>query len=105
MLGRVLKQVGFTDMEVLESWLGRILVIPESSIYAGLKNAGHIFHEDLFADCYSPIGRESKSPGMLMKVIILQFFDNVSDREAEERAAFDLRWKYALGGGAWRSRI
>jgi transposase len=97
MLGRILKQISFGHIEVLESWVGK-LAISEHSIYAGLRNANHIFRDDLFADCYSPIGRESKSPSMLMKVIILQFVDNVSDREAEQRAAWDVRWKYALGG-------
>lgn len=97
MLGRMLKQIGFGHIEALESWVGK-LAIPEGSIYAGLRNANHIFRDDLFADCYSPIGREAKSPSLLMKVIILQFVDDVSDREAENRAAWDIRWKYALGG-------
>jgi len=97
MLGRTLKQIGFMDIAMLESWIGG-LGLPEDSIYVGLKNADHIFRDDLFADCYSPIGRESKSPALMLKAIMLQFFHNISDREAELCAKYDLRWKYVLGG-------
>lgn len=97
MLGRIRQQIGLGDIEVLESWSGP-LNIPEDSIYAGLKKADHIFRDDLFADCYSRIGRGSVPPSLLMKVIILQFFDKVSDRKAEKCAAYDLQWKWALGG-------
>ena len=42
-------------------------------------------------------GRPAKSPAMLTMVTILQRRENLSDREAEERVRYDLRWKYALG--------
>lgn len=97
MLGQAHKQVGFMDIDVLESWVGG-LGLPEDSIYVGLKNANHIFRDELFADCYPPIGRRSKSPSLLLKAIILQFVHNISDRQAEASSKYDLRWKYVLGG-------
>ena len=49
-----------------------------------------------FADLFSHTGRPSDSPALLSKVLLLMYHDNVSDREAEGRAKFDLRWKVAL---------
>jgi transposase len=42
-------------------------------------------------------GRPAKSPALLTMVTILQRREDLSDREAEERVRYDLRWKYALG--------
>lgn len=42
-------------------------------------------------------GRPAKSPALLTMVTILQRRENLSDREAEDRVRYDLRWKYALG--------
>ncbi|KUK63248.1 MAG: Transposase IS4 family protein, partial [Desulfotomaculum sp. 46_80] len=49
----------------------------------------------LFADAYSFSGRPSIPPSRLIKVILLQFYDKVSGREAEKRARYDLRWELA----------
>ena len=52
--------------------------------------------EDL-ADMYDERrGRPSIPPSLLSGVLILQYFDDVSDREAADRVRFDLRWKLAL---------
>jgi transposase len=73
--------------------------VPEDSINAALGREEEIFRDELFADAYVQVGQPSKSPALLCKVLILQFLDNCSDREAEERARYDLRWKKALGVG------
>ncbi len=72
-------------------------LVPENTFYYGLSSAGHIFTEELFKDCYSDIGRSSIDPAFMVKVILLQFHDRVSDREAWNRAKYDLRWKFSLG--------
>jgi len=41
-------------------------------------------------------GRPSLPPSMMGGVLLLQFYDDVSDAEAVERVRFDLRWKVAL---------
>jgi hypothetical protein len=43
------------------------------------------------------MGRPSIPPSLLMKTVLLQARDDVSDREAARRAAKDLDWKRALG--------
>lgn len=71
-------------------------LVPKDGIYHGLAGADDIFRDELFASAYSSIGRPATSPGMLTKVLLLQFHDNASDRQAEEHALYDLRWKHAL---------
>jgi len=96
MLGRKKTQLSFTDIDVLQAWEQKPIV-PENSIYYGLSQASDIFKDELFADAYSFSGRPSIPPSRLIKVLLLQFYDKVSDREAENRARYDLRWKVALG--------
>lgn len=96
MLGYKKNQLKFTDMDVLQTWEQKPIVL-ENSLYYGLSQANEIFKDELFADAYSFSGRPSIPPSRLIKVLLLQFYDKVSDREAENRARYDLRWKVALG--------
>jgi len=96
MLGRKKDQLKFTDIDTLQTWEQKPIV-PKDSIYYGLSQANEIFKDELFADAYSFSGRPSIPPSRLIKVLLLQFYDKVSDREAENRARYDLRWKMALG--------
>ena len=93
MLGKQDNQTSFLD---IESWLPIPLVDP-NSIYGLMAQWGNRLIIDTdFADLFSHTGRPSDSPALLSKVLLLMYHDNVSDREAEERAKFDLRWKAAL---------
>jgi transposase len=71
----------------------------DSSFYALLAALGDaIVKDEDFADCYATgMGRPSIPPSLLMKTVLLQVRDDVSDREAARRAAKDLDWKRALG--------
>lgn len=93
MLGNQDNQTGFLD---LESRLSIPLIEP-NSIYGLIAQWGNRLIIDTdFADLYSHTGRPSDSPALLSKVLLLMYRDDVSDREAEEQAKFDLRWKVAL---------
>ena len=62
------------------------------------QHRGELFHDEDFAECYSPdTGRPSVPPSLLATALVLQRHDNVSDEEAKARADYDLRWKVALG--------
>jgi hypothetical protein len=51
-----------------------------------------------FAECYSSrMGRPSIRPSLLAKVMLLQHRTGLSDEQAMEAVAWDLRWKVALG--------
>ena len=59
---------------------------------------GELFRDEDFAGLYSPkMGRPSVPPSLLATALVLQAYDHASDEEARQRAAYDLRWKVALG--------
>jgi transposase len=59
---------------------------------------GELFKDEEFAELYSrDWGRPSVPPSLLATALLLQIHDRVSDEEARQRAAFDVRWKVALG--------
>jgi Transposase domain (DUF772) len=45
----------------------------------------------------SPLGGRSVPPSILAVVMVLQPLEGLSDREAADRYAFDVRWRYAAG--------
>ena len=42
-------------------------------------------------------GRPSVAPSRMIRLVLLQWYDQVSDDEAVQRTKYDLRWKTALG--------
>ena len=56
-----------------------------------------LFKDDDLAEMYcAGNGRPSIPPSLMCGVLLLQFYDDVSDREAVERMKYDMRWKVAL---------
>jgi transposase len=73
--------------------------VPYASLYAVLfRESRRLFPDDAFADLYGVRGRPSVPPLVVAVVMVLQRFEGLSDREAVERFAYDVRWKYASGG-------
>ena len=71
----------------------------EKSIYRLLHEECHrLFADERFSDLFESRGRRSVPPRIVAVVMVLQRLEGLSDREAVERFAFDLRWKYAAGG-------
>ena len=71
----------------------------ERSLYGLLhRECFELFPNELFADLFTDIGRRSVPPMVVAVVMVLQRLEGLSDREAVDRFAFDLRWKYAAGG-------
>jgi hypothetical protein len=72
--------------------------LPERSIYRLLHaERDRLFPDELFADLYVHHGRRSVPPSILAVVVVLQRLEGCSDREAVDRFAYDLRWRYAAG--------
>jgi hypothetical protein len=73
--------------------------LPDGSFYALLAEHGdRIVRDEDFVECYSArMGRPSIPPSLLAKVMLLQHRTGVSDEQAMESVAWDLRWKVALG--------
>jgi hypothetical protein len=73
--------------------------VPADSIYALLHRECHrLFPDAEFADLFTDVGRRSVPPMIVAVVMVLQRLEGCSDRDAVERFAFDVRWKYAAGG-------
>jgi hypothetical protein len=72
--------------------------LPEGSVYRFLaRERARLFPPELFADLFQPTGRRSVPPSILAVVMVLQRLEGLSDREAADRFAFDMRWRYAAG--------
>jgi Transposase DDE domain/Transposase domain (DUF772) len=72
--------------------------LPEGSVYRFLaRERARLFPPELFADLFEPTGRRSVPPSILAVVMVLQRLEGLSDREAADRFAFDVRWRYAAG--------
>ena len=73
--------------------------VGRDSLYGFLAQERHrLFRDEDFADLYKKDwGRPSVPPSQLCIALVLQAKDGVSDDEAIQRSAFDLRWKVALG--------
>ena len=72
--------------------------VPTESFYARMGAVNDVlFQDDDLAGLYcEDNGRPSLPPSLLSGIILLQFYDDVSDGEAIDRLKFDLRWKVAL---------
>jgi hypothetical protein len=74
--------------------------LPEGSIYRLLaEHGGALFGDEYFADLFkrSRLGRPTVPARVVATVMLLQAYEGLSDREACDRLAFDLRWKAAAG--------
>jgi len=93
-LGRRNPQTSFFDGDrVYLDHVGR------NTFYAFLAREGQeLFKDGDFAELYDKrLGRPSVPPSRLCVALILQYYDGCSDQEASDRAAYDQRWKVALG--------
>ena len=74
--------------------------LPEGSVYRLLAEHGAaLFGDEYFADLFkrSTLGRPTVPARVVATVMLLQAYEGLSDREACDRLAFDLRWKAAAG--------
>ena len=94
-MGRENRQGRFDDAMLL---VGDRL--PIGSTYRLLaEHGGVLFGEEYFADLFkrSVLGRPTVPARVVATVMLLQAYEGLSDREACDRLAFDLRWKAAAG--------
>jgi transposase len=58
---------------------------------------GPVFADEAYVAAYGVRGRPGISPGQLMMVTVLQFVEDLPDRQAAEAVAGRIDWKYCLG--------
>lgn len=70
---------------------------PKSNVYMQMRDEfGSIFTDDVFADLYPNNGQPAIRPWRLALVTIMQFGENLSDRQAADAVRGRIDWKYAL---------
>jgi transposase len=71
---------------------------PNGNIYLTLRDTlGPIFEDQAFADLYPSFGQPAESPGRLALITIMQYLENLSDRQAADAVRSRIDWKYILG--------
>ena len=71
---------------------------PNGNIYLALRdNLGPIFADENFKDLYPALGQPAESPGRLALITILQYLEDLPDRQAAEAVRSRIDWKYMLG--------
>ncbi len=58
---------------------------------------GPIYNDEEFAPLFSGRGQPGIAPGLLATVIVLQYLENLTDRQAAEQVRARIDWKYLLG--------
>jgi transposase len=92
MLGRRKSQRSLFEAQV---WPHRVPIATFYSRMAAVNSV--LFDDDDLAVLYcADSGRPSLPPSLMSGILLLQFYDDVSDEEAVARFEFDLRWKVAL---------
>jgi transposase len=71
---------------------------PKGTTYLTLRDElGTLFSDADFADLYPTCGQPGLSPWRLALITLLQFRENLSDRQAAEAVRARIDWKYLLG--------
>ena len=71
---------------------------PKGSIFMTLRDElGPVFEDERFTHLYPGTGQPSESPARLAMVTIMQFLENLTDRQAADAVRGRIDWKYGLG--------
>ena len=71
---------------------------PNGSVAIRLRDAfGPLFNDAAFAELYPTLGQPAASPARLALITILQFVEDLPDRQAADAVRARIDWKYALG--------
>jgi transposase len=71
---------------------------PKGNLYLSMRDElGTLFEDTDFADLFSRLGYPAVTPWRLALITLLQFLENLSDRQAAEAVRSRIDWKYLLG--------
>jgi transposase len=71
---------------------------PKGCLAIRVRDAlGELFDDEQFAGLFAVRGRPALSPARLAMVLVLQFAEGLSDRQAADAVRSRIDWKYALG--------
>jgi transposase len=70
---------------------------PKGNLYVRLRDELGVFYQDGdFGNLYAVDGQPGYAPWRLAMVLVMQFLENLSDRQAAEAVRSRIDWKYAL---------
>jgi transposase len=71
---------------------------PKGNLYVDLRaEFGILYSDQLFADLYPPSGRPVEvAPWRLALVVVMQYIEGLTDRQAADAVRRCIDWKYAL---------
>src|SRR5258708_10033186 len=71
---------------------------PKGNLYIQMREVlGSIYTDEDFADLFPKEGQPAQAPWRLALVTVLQFLENLSDRQAADAVRGRIDWKYLLG--------
>nr|WP_225896545.1 transposase [Amazonocrinis nigriterrae] len=70
---------------------------PKGSLYMRLRDELGVFYQDEdFACVYPQVGQPAQAPWRLAMILVMQYLENLSDRQAAQAVQGRIDWKYAL---------
>lgn len=70
---------------------------PKGNVYLQMRDEfGSLYTDDMFVDLYPKDGQPAVRPWRLALVTVMQFAENLSDRQAADAVRDRIAWKYAL---------
>ncbi|PSM45462.1 IS5/IS1182 family transposase [Chroococcidiopsis sp. CCALA 051] len=74
-----------------------LAAFPKGNLYMRLRDELGVFYQDEdFASLYPQRGQPALAPWRLAMVLVMQFLENMSDRQAAQAVQGRIDWKYAL---------
>ena len=71
---------------------------PKGNTWLSLRDElGTVYRDEMFAGLYPRRGQPAEAPWRLALVLVMQFADGLSDRQAAEAVRSRIDWKYLLG--------
>lgn len=69
---------------------------PKGNIYIQIRDTlGSVYEDEAFVEFFSQWGQSAESPWRLALICVMQFMENLSDRQAAEAVRARIDWKYA----------
>jgi transposase len=70
---------------------------PKGNLYLRMRDElGSLYEDELFSPCFPRRGQPAEAPWRLALVLVMQFAEGLSDRQAAEAVRGRIDWKYAL---------
>lgn len=71
---------------------------PKGNLYMQMRDVlGSIYTDEDFVDLFPKEGQPAEAPWRLALITMLQFLENLSDRQAADAVRGRIDWKYLLG--------